>query len=52
MLPVFPGEVYEVDVEVWPTNVVVERRERTVFEVALGYSEGAGMMMHDDEDDR
>ncbi|KKY21023.1 putative x-pro dipeptidyl-peptidase protein [Diplodia seriata] len=44
--PVIPGEVYAVDVEVWPTNVVVERGGRLVFEVASGDTQGCGIFQH------
>ncbi|KAB2573922.1 putative x-pro dipeptidyl-peptidase (s15 family) protein [Lasiodiplodia theobromae] len=44
--PVIPGEVYGVDVEVWPTNVVVEKGGRLVFEVASGDTQGSGIFTH------
>lgn len=34
VLPVVPGEVYPVDVEVWPTNVVVEKGGKILLEVS------------------
>jgi predicted acyl esterase len=40
VLPVIPGEVYPVDVEVWPTNVIMEKGDRLVFEVASGDTQG------------
>ncbi|KAF5698384.1 x-pro dipeptidyl-peptidase, partial [Fusarium globosum] len=45
--PVIPGEVYGVDVEVWPTNVVVEPGSRLVLEVASGDTPGVGIFVHD-----
>ncbi|KAK4119835.1 alpha/beta-hydrolase [Parathielavia appendiculata] len=52
VLPVIPGEVYAVDVEVWPTNVVVEKGGRVVLEVASGDTQGSGIFLHDDPVDR
>lgn len=52
VLPVIQGEVYAVDVEVWPTNVVVEKGGRLVFEVASGDTQGSGIFLHDDPVDR
>ncbi|GME34932.1 Alpha/Beta hydrolase protein [Neofusicoccum parvum] len=50
--PVLPGEVYAVDVEMWPTCVVVREGERLVLEVAAGDTEGSGVFGHDDGVDR
>lgn len=50
--PVIPGEVYAVDVEVWPTNVVVEKGGKVVFEVASGDTQGSGIFQHNDPVDR
>lgn len=52
VLPVIPGEVYTIDIEVWPTNVVVEKGGRIVFEVASGDTQGSGIFLHDDPVDR
>jgi hypothetical protein len=41
-----------VDVEVWPTSVVVEEGGRLVLEVASGDTQGSGIFRHDDEVDR
>jgi predicted acyl esterase len=49
---VIPGEVYAVDVEVWPTNVLVEKGGRIVLEVASGDTQGSGIFTHDDAVDR
>lgn len=50
--PVNPGTVYGVDVEVWPTNVVVSRGHRLVLEVSSGDTQGAGLFEHTSEVDR
>lgn len=52
ILPVIQGEVYAVDVEVWPTNVIVEKGGRIVLEVASGDTQGSGIFLHDDPVDR
>ncbi|KAK5946517.1 hypothetical protein PMZ80_000660 [Knufia obscura] len=50
--PVIPGEIYEVDVEIWPTNVVVEPGHRLLFELSSGDTQGAGLFEHSSEIDR
>lgn len=50
--PVIPGEIYSVDVEIWPTNVVVEKGAKLVFEVSSGDTQGTGMFSHNDPVDR
>ncbi|KAJ5683594.1 hypothetical protein N7462_006759 [Penicillium macrosclerotiorum] len=50
--PVIPGEVYEVDVEVWPTNVVVEKGGKIILEVASGDTQGCGTFQHNSPIDR
>ncbi|GIC93594.1 CocE/NonD family hydrolase [Aspergillus udagawae] len=52
VLPVIPGEVYGVDVEVWPTNVVVEKGGKVVFEVSSGDTQGCGVFQHNSPTDR
>ncbi|XEV05179.1 hypothetical protein FSHL1_010466 [Fusarium sambucinum] len=52
VLPVIQGEVYAVDVEVWPTNVVVDKGGKLVFEVASGDTQGSGIFQHNDAVDR
>jgi predicted acyl esterase len=52
VLPVVPGEVYTVDIEVWPTNVVVEEGGKLVFEVSSGDTQGSGIFQHNDPSDR
>jgi predicted acyl esterase len=50
--PVKEGEVYAVDVEIWPTNVVVSPGHRLVFEISSGDTQGAGLFEHNSEVDR
>ncbi|KIW40027.1 uncharacterized protein PV06_08582 [Exophiala oligosperma] len=50
--PLAPGEVYPVDIEIWPTNVVMSKGDRLVFEVSSGDTQGAGLFEHNSKDDR
>ncbi|EKV07622.1 Hydrolase, CocE/NonD family, putative [Penicillium digitatum] len=52
VLPVLPGEVYPVDVEIWPTNIVVEKGGKLILEVASGDTQGSGIFQHNDPTDR
>lgn len=52
VLSVIQGEVYAVDVEIWPTNVIVEKGGRIMFEVASGDTQGSGIFLHNDPVDR
>ncbi|KAH6692563.1 X-Pro dipeptidyl-peptidase protein [Plectosphaerella plurivora] len=52
VLPVIQGEAYAVDVEVWPTSVVVEKGGKLVFEIASGDTQGSGIFAHEDPEDR
>lgn len=52
VFPVIQGEVYGVDVEIWPTNVVVEKGGKLIFEVSSGDTQGSGIFLHDDPVDR
>lgn len=52
VLPVKPDEVYGVDVEVWPSNVVVDKGNQLVFEVASGDTQGSGIFQHNSQTDR
>ena len=52
VLPVLPGEVYPVDVEIWPTNVVFEKGSRLVLEVSSGDTQGCGVFKHEGANDR
>ncbi|KAH7134858.1 Alpha/Beta hydrolase protein [Dendryphion nanum] len=46
------GEIYVVDVEVWPTNVVLEKGEALIFEVAGHDTQGVGNFSHGHPEDR
>ncbi|KAG5770038.1 hypothetical protein H9Q72_002946 [Fusarium xylarioides] len=50
--PVIQGEVYAVDIEVWPTNVIVDKGGKLVFEVSSGDTQGSGIFLHNDPIDR
>ncbi|KAF1971870.1 X-Pro dipeptidyl-peptidase protein [Bimuria novae-zelandiae CBS 107.79] len=50
--PVIPGDVYPVDVEIWPTNVVIEKGGKIVFEVSGGDTQGSGIFQHNHPEDR
>lgn len=52
VLPVLPGEVYPVDIEIWPTNVVLEKGARLVLEVSSGDTQGCGVFKHNEPSDR
>lgn len=52
VLPVIPNEVYEVDVEIMPTNVIVQKGERLVLDIGSEDLAGAGLALHNDEIDR
>lgn len=46
VLPVIPGDVYPVDVEIWPTNVVVNKGGQLLLEVGSGDSKDSGIFQH------
>ena len=50
--PVIPNEVYAADVELMPTNVVVQQGETLVFELSSGDTPGVGLFEHCDPVDR
>ncbi|KAF7525001.1 hypothetical protein PCG10_005352 [Penicillium crustosum] len=50
--PVIVGDIYAVDVEIWPTNVVVEQGGKIVLEVASGDTQGCGVFQHNSPIDR
>lgn len=50
--PLVEGHMYSVDVELWPTNVVVEKGGKLVFEVASGDTQGCGVFQHNSDLDR
>ncbi len=45
--PVMPGEIYAVDVEIWPTNVVVLPGEKLSIEISGGDTQGVGIFRHE-----
>lgn len=47
-----PGQIYPVDVEIWPSNVVISPGEKLVFEISSGDTQGAGLFEHNSEVDR
>lgn len=47
-----PGEIYQVVVEIWPTNVVLQKGSRLVLEVSGGDTQGAGIFLHNHPEDR
>ncbi|KXL44606.1 hypothetical protein M433DRAFT_68128 [Acidomyces richmondensis BFW] len=49
---VTPDTVYEVDVEIWPTNVVVEKGATLMLEVSSGDTQGCGVFQHNHPEDR
>ncbi|KAK0744280.1 Alpha/Beta hydrolase protein [Apiosordaria backusii] len=52
VLPVIQGDVYPVDVELWPTCVVLQEGEALVLEVSSGDTQGSGIFLHNDPVDR
>ncbi|KAI8938467.1 hypothetical protein NX059_004359 [Plenodomus lindquistii] len=47
VLPVIPGEVYPVDVEIWPTGVVMLPGEKLSVEISGGDTGGLGPFVHE-----
>ncbi|KAF5987859.1 acyl esterase [Fusarium coicis] len=50
--PVEENQKYEVDVEVWPTNVVLESEEALVLEITGHDTQGVRKLSHEHPDDR
>lgn len=50
--PVIPNKIYAVDVEIWPTNVVLKSGESLVLDVSSGDTAGSGLFTHLDPVDR
>ncbi|KAK0640534.1 hypothetical protein DIS24_g9271 [Lasiodiplodia hormozganensis] len=50
--PVEEGVEYDLDVEIWPTNVVLEKGDTLVFEVAGHDTQGCGTFQHSHPVDR
>lgn len=46
------NEKYNVDVEIWPTNTVLEAGESLVFEIAGHDTQGVGKFSHEHPEDR
>jgi predicted acyl esterase len=47
-----PGEIYPVDVEMWPTSVVLGRGHTLGLEIASMDTQGHGLTRHDQPEDR
>ncbi|KAF2102969.1 X-Pro dipeptidyl-peptidase protein [Rhizodiscina lignyota] len=47
-----PGIIYAVDVEIWPTNVIMSEGDTLVLEVASGDTGGSGLFRHENTTDR
>ncbi|KEQ68108.1 X-Pro dipeptidyl-peptidase protein [Aureobasidium namibiae CBS 147.97] len=45
--PVIPGEIYGVDIEIWPTQLVLQSGEKLSFEVSGGDTQGVGIFSHE-----
>lgn len=52
VVPVKADEIYGVDVEIWPTNVVAEKGGKLVLEVSSGDTQGCGVFQHKSDTDR
>ena len=52
VLPVVSGEIYPVDVELWPTNVVLEPGAKLILEVSSGDTQGCDRFQHTHPEDR
>lgn len=50
--PIKTGEIYTVDVEVWPTNVVLLPGEKLALEISSCDSEGVSLFEHNHPEDR
>lgn len=50
--PVINKEVYSVDVEIWPTSVIVAKGGSLEFELSSGDTQGSGIVTHNNETDR
>lgn len=50
--PIVAGEIYAVDVEIWPTNVVMSPGDILIFEISSGDTQGAGIFEHNSPADR
>lgn len=50
--PLELGQVYTVDVEIWPSNVVMSVGDQLVLELSSGDTQGAGLFEHNSAEDR
>ncbi|KAK3673521.1 hypothetical protein LTR78_006755 [Recurvomyces mirabilis] len=50
--PLLAGKVYEVDVDIWSTNVLMQPGDRLILEVSSGDTQGAGLFEHNSTVDR
>ncbi|RAK93768.1 alpha/beta-hydrolase [Aspergillus costaricaensis CBS 115574] len=50
--PVIPNDIYPVDIEVWPTNVVVGKGGALQIEISAGDTHGVGLFSHSNKLDR
>jgi predicted acyl esterase len=50
--PITPGEVYAVDVELWPTSVILTPGAVLLFEISSGDTQGTGRFNHNSPIDR
>ncbi|KAH7327456.1 Alpha/Beta hydrolase protein [Rhexocercosporidium sp. MPI-PUGE-AT-0058] len=50
--PVDSDKVYSVDVELWPTSVILGKGGKLICEVSSGDTQGVGIFRHDSEVDR
>ncbi|KAL4867971.1 hypothetical protein BDV12DRAFT_170395 [Aspergillus spectabilis] len=51
MPPIIPGEIHGVDVEIWPTNLVLSPGEKLSFEISGG-TQGVGIFSHESPERR
>lgn len=52
VLPVVPNEIYAVVIEMWPTNVIMDKGDRLVLDVSSGDTSGCSIFQHSDPIDR
>lgn len=50
--PVNCGEIYTVDIEIWPTNVVLATGDTLVLQISSSDSQGCGSFVHNHPEDR
>ena len=46
------GRIYPADIEIWPTNVIVDRGHRLILEIASHDTQGSGLFEHKHPEDR